>query len=91
MVTIARKVRFFGQVQGVNFRRNSAKLAKNMGLQGWVKNLEDGSVEAHIEGEPQTVQAMIHSCCTELFPAKVERFDSDEDEVEDYTDFVVIR
>lgn len=91
MVIIARRVQFFGQVQGVNFRRNSAKLARSMSLCGWVKNLADGSVEAHIEGEPQAVQAMIHSCCTELFPAKVERFDSHEEQVEGYQDFTVVR
>lgn len=90
MIT-ARKVRFYGYVQGVNFRRNSAKLAKSMKLTGWVRNLPDGSVEAHIEGEPLTIQAMIHRSCTELFPAKVERFESNEDEVKGFDDFIVLR
>lgn len=90
-MTVARNVKFFGNVQGVNFRRNFAKLAKSLNLAGWVKNLPDGSVEAHIEGEPQVVQSMIHRSCTELFPAKVERFESLEDNVRDFTDFVVIR
>lgn len=88
---VARNVIFFGQVQGVNFRRNFAKLASSLGLNGWIKNLADGSVEAHIEGEPQIIQAAIHRSCTELFPAKVEKFDSLEDEPRDYTDFTVIR
>lgn len=90
MVKIARRVRFFGQVQGVNFRRNTAKLAKSMKLCGWVKNLADGSVEAHVEGEPQSIQSLIHQCCTELFPAKVEKFDSSEAEIGEYEDFLVI-
>lgn len=90
MIT-ARNVRFYGQVQGVNFRRNSAQLARTMKLTGWVKNLPDGTVEAHIEGEPMAIQSFIHRSCTELFPAKVERFDSQEDEVKGYDDFIVLR
>ncbi len=88
---IARNVRFFGQVQGVNFRRNFARLANNLNLKGWVKNIADGTVEAHIEGEPQVIQSFIHRSCTEFFPAKVEKFETLEDEVRDYQDFVVIR
>lgn len=88
---IARNVKFYGQVQGVNFRRKSADLARTMNLAGWVRNHDDGSVEAHIEGEPQAIQSMIHQCCTELFPAKVEKFESHEDEVRGYQDFIVIR
>lgn len=88
---IARNVRFYGQVQGVNFRHNSAQLARTMKLTGWVKNLPDGTVEAHIEGEPMVIQSFIHRSCTELFPAKVERFDSQEDEVKGYDDFIVLR
>lgn len=88
---IARTVRFYGQVQGVNFRRNFAKLANSLGLSGWVKNTSDGSVEAHIEGEPADIQMLIHRSCTELFPAKVEKFQSEEGEMRDYTEFTVIR
>lgn len=88
---VARNVRFFGQVQGVNFRRNFAELATRLELKGWIKNVADGSVEAHIEGEPQVIQSIIHRSCTELFPAKVEKFESLEDEVREYQDFAVIR
>ena len=88
---VARRVRFYGDVQGVNFRRNFAALGNSLNLVGWVKNLDDGSVEAHIEGEPQVIQSMIHRSCTELFPAKVEKFQSQEDEIEELQEFVVIR
>ncbi len=88
---VARRVRFYGDVQGVNFRRNFAALGNSLNLVGWVKNLDDGSVEAHIEGEPQVIQSMIHRSCTELFPAKVEKFQSQEDEIEEFQEFVVIK
>lgn len=88
---VARRVRFYGDVQGVNFRRKFAALGNSLKLAGWVKNLADGSVEAHIEGEPQVIQSMIHRSCTELFPAKVEKFQSQEDEPEGLMEFIVIR
>ena len=88
---IARRVLFYGQVQGVNFRRNVAGLATKNGITGWIKNLEDGSVEAHMEGDQEKVQITIQMCCTELFPARVEKYLSHEDAVEDLRDFSVIR
>ena len=88
---VARKVRFYGVVQGVNFRNKMARLAKMMGITGWVRNLDDGSVEAHLEGDQETIQSMIHRSCTEFFPAKVEKFISEEAEAENSADFVVIR
>lgn len=88
---VARRVRFYGQVQGVNFRRNFAALGNSLKLTGWIRNIADGSVEAHIEGEPQVIQSMIHRSCTELFPAKVEKFQSQEADLEDFREFVVIR
>lgn len=87
---IARKVIFYGQVQGVNFRRNVASLARSLGVKGWVRNLDDGSVEAHMEGDASSVQNLIERATTELFPASVDRYDEREDAVEGRADFRVI-
>lgn len=88
---IARRVLFYGQVQGVNFRRNVAGLAAKNGIAGWIRNLEDGSVEAHMEGDQERVQITIQMCCTEFFPARVEKYHSYEDAMEDLKEFSVIR
>jgi acylphosphatase len=48
-----------GRVQGVFFRASTQKKALGLGLNGWVKNLPDGSVEALFEGPAKTVEQMI--------------------------------
>lgn len=55
------KVHIFisGRVQGVFFRDWTRRQAKKLGIFGWVKNLEDGRVEAVFEGEEEKVKKMI--------------------------------
>jgi len=57
-----KKVRFevFGMVQGVYFRACTKDYAKNIGLNGWVRNTERGTVEGEIEGEDQQIDQMKH-------------------------------
>ncbi|MCL4438143.1 MAG: acylphosphatase [Candidatus Thermoplasmatota archaeon] len=51
--------RFSGVVQGVNFRRNFSSAAISLGLNGWVKNLPDGDVEAFIQGDREKIQKLL--------------------------------
>lgn len=48
-----------GRVQGVFFRQNTLKRAKFLDLVGWVKNTEDGKVEAVFEGEKEKIGKII--------------------------------
>jgi len=59
MAEIARRVRVTGLVQGVFFRAWTCDEAQSIGLKGWVRNCSDGSVEAHVEGEPEAVDELI--------------------------------
>jgi len=48
-----------GRVQGVSFRYATQQRARRLGLQGWVRNVPDGSVESLCDGEPEAVEALV--------------------------------
>jgi acylphosphatase len=48
-----------GKVQGVFFRQNTLEKAKTLGLKGWVRNTQDGRVEAIFEGEKEKVKKIL--------------------------------
>jgi acylphosphatase len=50
------KVIFLGRVQNVGFRLEVFLLATRIGLTGWVKNTENGSVEAELQGEINRIE-----------------------------------
>ena len=64
-----------GHVQGVSFRANLWREAKKNGLNGWVRNLKDGGVEAILQGEPDKVNEVIRWCHDGPPAAKVEAVD----------------
>lgn len=64
-----------GRVQGVSFRWWTAVSAKKLGLTGWVKNLDDGRVEAVFEGSKNNVKKMVEKCKKASWPAKVIHLD----------------
>lgn len=51
-----------GRVQGVGFRYAATRQATRLGLSGWVRNREDGSVEAEFEGDRETLLHMLDWC-----------------------------
>lgn len=61
-----------GGVQNVNFRAFTRDEAKRAGLDGWVKNLADGRVEAVFEGTRGAVQRLVSWCYSGPPSAQVE-------------------
>ena len=56
------RVLISGRVQGVAYRYWTQDAATRRGLDGWVRNLADGRVEALFQGDPMLVDEMIAAC-----------------------------
>ncbi len=61
-----------GIVQGVFFRTTVRARAKMLSLKGWVRNTEEGSVEAVFEGEKENIEEILKFCRTGPSSAAVE-------------------
>ena len=57
-------LRVTGVVQGVGFRFFVSRVARNLGLVGYVRNCADGSVELEAEGESSDVSALVDAVGT---------------------------
>lgn len=68
---------FSGIVQGVFFRAHTRREAVRLGLVGWVRNLEDGRVEAFAEGDRAAVERLLEYCGADIPTARVEHVEFD--------------
>ena len=59
---VIRHVSVRGLVQGVGYRAFVERHALRHGLEGWVRNRTDGSVEAVFAGPASAIEAMIAEC-----------------------------
>lgn len=62
-----------GRVQGVGFRWHARHRARELGLDGWVANLDDGRVETWAQGSPGAVDEFVAWLGVGEPPARVER------------------
>jgi len=65
----------FGRVQGVFFRMETQRAADRIGVNGWVRNRPEGTVEAVFEGTKTEVDDMITWCWGGPRLAKVDKVD----------------
>ncbi|KAF6150438.1 hypothetical protein GIB67_023937 [Kingdonia uniflora] len=56
------RVSIKGRVQGVFYRNWTVENARELGMNGWVRNRRDGSVEALFSGDTQLVDRMVEKC-----------------------------
>lgn len=56
--TTAIRATITGQVQGVGFREATLWRARELGVLGWVRNAEDGTVQVHAEGRPDAIEQL---------------------------------
>ena len=72
---VARRYVIAGRVQGVGFRYFAEAAARREGVDGWVRNIADGSVEVVIEGDVESVDRVEAAVRRGPSSARVERFD----------------
>lgn len=81
-----------GKVQGVFFRSGTKDKAEELALTGWVRNLDDGRVEAVFEGEKGNVEKMVEWAWKGPGYAKVEKVENiPEKYTGEFSRFVVLR
>ena len=69
-----------GKVQGVYYRANTRDRASEAGVDGWVRNLADGRVEAVFEGPKDDVESMVEWCHEGSPAARVEDVEAEYEE-----------
>ena len=87
--TVRAHVYVSGRVQGVYYRASTRDTAREKEVDGWVRNLDDGRVEAVFEGPESAVEAMIEWCHTGSRAAEVDDVDVTREKPEEMDGFEV--
>jgi acylphosphatase len=80
-----------GLVQGVFYRDSARKKAEELGVKGWIKNLEDGNVEALITAEEVSLKAFIEWCKVGPAKARVKDVQVEQRELKEFSKFEITR
>jgi len=78
-----------GHVQGVGFRDATVRRAREVGVLGWVRNAEDGSVLVHVEGPENAVEELLAFLRAGPAAARVEGVEVEKAKVEGHEQFAV--
>ena len=81
-----------GEVQGIGYRNFVRTRATMQGITGWVMNLDDGRVEAVLEGEKEVIERVIEICRKGPLYARVSNiYVKWEDKLDGYSSFTIKR
>lgn len=80
-----------GKVQGVFYRAKAKDRADELGLTGWIKNREDGKVEALVSGDEKSVQLFLEWCKLGPSRAHVESVEVEYRTSESFPNFKIMR
>lgn len=80
-----------GNVQGVGFRATTKFLAEELKLTGYVRNLPDGNVEIHAQGEKLQLEKLLSRLKNEFSSGYIETIDTTWQQVQrQYVDFRIV-
>ena len=88
-MSVRKRVRAEGRVQGVFFRDSVRQAADSAGVAGWAANRSDGSVEAVFEGSVEAVEGLVAFVRDGPGHSRVERIDVIDEEAEGLSGFRV--
>ena len=88
---LARRYLLEGRVQGVGFRYFVFRVAQSFGVLGWVKNLKNGMVKIHAQGDKETLMLFEAEIRSGPPFAIVENIQEDDIQIEDFKDFFIER
>ena len=91
MATKAVHLKIYGVVQGVFFRQHTMEKAKELGINGWVRNCTDGTVEAEAEGEEGALMKFIEWCHDGPQRAEVDKVDVTPTTLKNFSSFQIKR
>jgi DNA ligase D-like protein (predicted 3'-phosphoesterase) len=78
-----------GAVQGIGFREATVRRARELGVSGWVKNRDDGTVQVHAEGDRPAVEQLLAFLRTGPSLARVETIEAEPTAVEGHEQFAI--
>jgi acylphosphatase len=80
---------FKGRVQGVGFRFTTIELARELEVNGWARNLDDGRVEVTAEGEEEDIKELVDEI-SHRFSRFISSVDTDwSDATGEFNDFLI--
>lgn len=82
-------IKIYGKVQGIFFRVTAKEKADGLGITGFTKNEDDGSVYIEAEGEEKNLEEFLKWCKKGPSLAKVEKIETTESELKNFTKFEV--
>lgn len=84
------RIKVYGKVQGVGFRYYTLRQANKLGVKGWVRNVQDGTVEIVAQGDPASLDKLSAAVKQGSPASKVKRIHVEEiDGMNRYSSFQV--
>jgi acylphosphatase len=80
-----------GKVQGVFYRATAKAVADQLGVKGFIKNQDDGTVYAEAEGDDFSLELFLEFCRKGSDRAVVEKTEVTEGDVKNYRNFEVVK
>ncbi len=85
------KMQISGNVQGIFFRKFIEEIASKLELKGFCRNLDNGDVEAVVEGRDENVNKMLDICKKGSMHSEVKSVEVEEINHQGFKDFKILR